>query len=174
MKGNLLMQNVFGFYVHNIDDHHVKILITFLLCSNYKSHYLDIDRSNNGFSLQKFDGPSLNAQFRKLNFSATNFLDNLQDFTLRKKCPHSELFWSAFSRIRTEYRERYGVSLRIQCEYEKIRTRITLNRDTFHNAFSLNQSKKHIIVYTRNMQTVNHVDKWIDKHVMMEHCGHKG
>ena len=24
---------------------------------------------------------------------------------LRKKCPYSELFWSAFSRIRTEYRE---------------------------------------------------------------------
>ena len=82
MKGNLLMQNVFGFYVHNIDDHHVKILITFLLCSNYKRHYLDIDSSNNGFSLQKFDGPSLNAWFRKLNFSATNFLDNLQDFRL--------------------------------------------------------------------------------------------
>ena len=24
---------------------------------------------------------------------------------LRKKCPYSELFWSAFSRIRTEYGE---------------------------------------------------------------------
>ena len=23
--------------------------------------------------------------------------------SLRKKCPYSELFWSAFSRIRTEY-----------------------------------------------------------------------
>ena len=26
-------------------------------------------------------------------------------FTLREKCPYSELFWSAFSRIRTEYGE---------------------------------------------------------------------
>ena len=25
--------------------------------------------------------------------------------SLRKKCPYSELFWSAFSRIRTEYGE---------------------------------------------------------------------
>ena len=25
--------------------------------------------------------------------------------TLRKKCPYSELFWSVFSRIRTEYGE---------------------------------------------------------------------
>ena len=25
--------------------------------------------------------------------------------TLRKKCPYSELFWSVFSRIRTEYEE---------------------------------------------------------------------
>ena len=26
-------------------------------------------------------------------------------YTLRKKCTHSELFWSTFSRIRTEYGE---------------------------------------------------------------------
>ena len=38
--------------------------------------------------------------------------------TLREKCPYSELFWSVFSRIRTEY--------------EKIRTRIAPNTDTFH------------------------------------------
>ena len=29
---------------------------------------------------------------------------------LRKKCPYSELFWSAFSRIRTEYREIWSIS----------------------------------------------------------------
>ena len=34
----------------------------------------------------------------------------------------------AFSRIRTEY----GVSLRIQSEYGKMRTEITPNTDTFH------------------------------------------
>ena len=31
--------------------------------------------------------------------------------TLRKKCPYSELFWSAFSRIRTEYGEIRSISL---------------------------------------------------------------
>ena len=43
-------------------------------------------------------------------------------------CPHSGLFLSVFSRIRTEY----GISLRIQSECGKIRTRITPNTDTFH------------------------------------------
>ena len=41
-----------------------------------------------------------------------------QQCSLRKKCPYLELFWSAFSRIRTEY--------------GKMWTRITLNTDTFH------------------------------------------
>ena len=31
--------------------------------------------------------------------------------TLREKCPYSELFWSAFSRIRTEYGEIRSISL---------------------------------------------------------------
>ena len=29
---------------------------------------------------------------------------------LRKKCPYLELFWSVFSRIRTEYKEILGIS----------------------------------------------------------------
>ena len=44
---------------------------------------------------------------------------------LRKKCPYSELFWSAFSRI-------YSVSLRIQSECGKMRTRLSPNTNTFH------------------------------------------
>ena len=51
--------------------------------------------------------------------------------SLRKKCPYSELLWSAFSRIRTEYGETL-VSLRIQSKCRKMRTRITLNADTFY------------------------------------------
>ena len=53
---------------------------------------------------------------------------------LRVKCPYWELYWSEFSRIQTEYREilRISVSLHIQSECGKIRTRITLNTDTFH------------------------------------------
>ena len=50
---------------------------------------------------------------------------------LRKKCPYSELYWSAFSRIWTEYGE-----IRSICPYsvqmEKIQTRITPNTDTFY------------------------------------------
>ena len=30
---------------------------------------------------------------------------NISTYTLRKKCPYSEVFWSAFSRIQTEYGE---------------------------------------------------------------------
>ena len=50
---------------------------------------------------------------------------------MHKKCPYLELFWSVFSGIQTEY-ERYSVSLRIQSECGKIRTRITPNTDDFH------------------------------------------
>ena len=47
--------------------------------------------------------------------------------TLREKYHYSELFWSAFSCIRTEYGEK-----RMQSKCRKIRTRITPNTDTFH------------------------------------------
>ena len=54
---------------------------------------------------------------------------------MSEKCPYSELFWSAFSRIRTECG---GLSLRIQSECGKMRTRITSNMDTFHAVISGN------------------------------------
>ena len=47
--------------------------------------------------------------------------------SLCKKCPYLEFYWSVFFRIRTK---RYGVSLRIQFECGKIRTRKTPNTDT--------------------------------------------
>ena len=51
--------------------------------------------------------------------------------SLLKKCPYLELFWSVFSRIRTEYGEIIHTS---PCSVRmgKIRTRITPNTDTFH------------------------------------------
>ena len=49
----------------------------------------------------------------------------------RKKCPHSELFWSTFSCIRTEY----SVSLRIQSGCAKMRTRITPNTNAFYAVY---------------------------------------
>ena len=45
---------------------------------------------------------------------------------LREKYPYSELFWSAFSAFGLNT-ERYSVSLRIQCECGKMRTRIAPN-----------------------------------------------
>ena len=51
--------------------------------------------------------------------------------SLRKKCPYSELFWFAFSRIQTEY----SVSLRIQSECEKIQTIKTPNTDALHAVY---------------------------------------
>ena len=57
----------------------------------------------------------------------------IQRVTLREKCPYSELFWSVFSRIRTEYEKiLYGISLRIQSKCGKIRTGINPNTNTFH------------------------------------------
>ena len=41
---------------------------------------------------------------------------------LREKCPYSEIFWSVFSRIRTEYGEMRS---------RKTQSRKTPNRDTF-------------------------------------------
>ena len=47
-------------------------------------------------------------------------------WTLPKKCPYSELLWSVFSRIWTEYGE-----ICFQSEFGKIRSRMTQNTDTF-------------------------------------------
>ena len=51
--------------------------------------------------------------------------------SLGENCPYSELFWFAFSRIW------YSVSLRIQSEYGKMRTRTTPNMDSFYAADDL-------------------------------------
>ena len=61
------------------------------------------------------------------------------DIPRPKLCPYSELFWSAYSRIRTEYGEIQNIEVfrrigSIQSECGKIRTRITPNTDTFHVA----------------------------------------
>ena len=53
------------------------------------------------------------------------------NISLLEKCPYSELFWSIFSCIRTEYEE-YFVYLCIQSKCGKIWTTITANTDTFY------------------------------------------
>ena len=54
------------------------------------------------------------------------------NYSLREKCPYLELFFSAFSRIRTEYGEKYSVCLCIQSECGKMWIKITPNTDTFY------------------------------------------
>ena len=54
-------------------------------------------------------------------------------------CVKSVRSWSYSGPYFSEFglnTERYGVSLRIQSEFEKIRTRITPNTDTFHAVLS--------------------------------------
>ena len=53
----------------------------------------------------------------------------IQCITLREKYPCLELFWSMFSRIRTEYGEIRSIQY---SECRKMQTRITPNKDTFH------------------------------------------
>ena len=55
--------------------------------------------------------------------------DECPIMTLREKCPYSELFWSVFSRIRTEYGAQYGNFLRIMIHCTKICVSFWL----FHN-----------------------------------------
>ena len=55
----------------------------------------------------------------------------LSSKALRKKCPYSELFWSAHFSAFGLNTERYGVSLHIQSECGKILTEKTPNTDTF-------------------------------------------
>ena len=57
-----------------------------------------------------------------------------------------ELFWSAFSCIRTEY----GVSLRIQPECGKMRNRITPNTDTFYAVSGI-----HIVIIYEKMSRMD-------------------
>ena len=58
--------------------------------------------------------------------------------SLPEKCSYSDFFWSVFSRILTEYGQRYSASLRIQSKCWKIRTRKTLNTDTFYSVGACN------------------------------------
>ena len=56
-------------------------------------------------------------------------------YALREKCAYSELFWSPFFLHFPAFglnTDRYSVSLRIQFECGKIRTRITPTMDTFY------------------------------------------
>ena len=59
---------------------------------------------------------------------------------------YSGLHFSVFGRNT----KRYSVSLRIQSECRKIRTRVTLNMDTFYRAICLFFGKKKVFCYYEN------------------------
>ena len=65
----------------------------------------------------------------KIKVGLKHFVNDCRSISLRKKCPYSESgsYFPAFG-LNTE---RYSVSLRIQSECRKIRTRITPNTYTF-------------------------------------------
>ena len=71
----------------------------------------------------------------------TFIMDGISSKSLRKKCPYSELFWSAFSHIRTEYGEILRIfpySVRMRENVGKMWTRITSKTDTFYASQLLN------------------------------------
>ena len=86
-------------------------------------HQIDLqfNRPNLGSNIILFNGP-------------TNSL--YLSIALCEKCPYSELLWSVFSRIRTEYSQlefssNWENADHIQSEYGKMQNKTTSNTDTF-------------------------------------------
>ena len=84
----------------------------------------------------------------------TYYFNKYDALTLRAKCPYLKFFWSAFSRIRTEYKGKLFV----------FRTRITPNMDTFcavqliklplcKNPWRLKREKVHTLITNCNIKT---------------------
>ena len=81
-------------------------------------------------------------------------MHKLYKYTLRKKYPYSELFWSVFSRIRTEYGE-----IRIYQYLVRMRENADQNNSEYgHFSWSGNVRVK------TNKHLLNRSEKfWIDK-----------
>ena len=72
---------------------------------------------------------------------------------LREKYPYSEFFCSIYFRIRTEYEvSKYKVSVHIQSECGKIRTRKTPNTDPIYALYSCLDKDVFINVWTANLK----------------------
>ena len=87
-----------------------------VICVSYLSHQLIFKSA-----------PSLCRKGKVATGNLHYFFKMLNNYWLRKKCPFSKFFWSVFSRIWTE-----NGDLLIQSKCEKIPTRKSPNRDTFH------------------------------------------
>ena len=48
-------------------------------------------------------------------FRQSSIISERPCYSLRKNCPYLELFWSAFSRIGTDYREILSVLIQSEC-----------------------------------------------------------
>ena len=60
------------------------------------------------------------------------YVRTCQSLTLREKCPYSELFWSAFSRIQSEY----GEILRISPYSVRMRENADQNNSEYGHFFT--------------------------------------
>ena len=85
---------------------------------------------------------------------------------MRNKYPDSELFWSVFSRLRME-----NVSLRIQSECGKIRTKISLNMDTFYAVLmsAVSSSCTSVCSYELDIKVTIYFHKFIVTHMWLYH-----
>ena len=89
--------------------------------------------------------------------SLKKFVNLKRRNALREKCPYSELFWSLFSGIRTEY----GEILHIQSKCGKMRTRITPNTDTFNAVIKCKRKDWIAKEYNLNpLQLLKYVNCW--------------
>ena len=95
----------------------------FVLLNNFLATQIDLDFSSHGNSVTNLNFVSwyfelqLKLQEQTIWSFSSSLKYNIYDFyilwsfALRKKCPYSELFWSAFSLIRTEYGDIQSISL---------------------------------------------------------------
>ena len=80
--------------------------------------------------------------YKKISSIPLSINELKETFSLLKNCPYSELFWSAFSRTRTEYGEVRCISpYSVRMLGNEIRTRITPIRTLFTKCFLLKLNK---------------------------------
>ena len=88
---------------------YVILFIVFDICSTYFiCNMLDVNRILKLYFILS-ENKKRNYYYYYYYFKPHNF-KALARYSLRKKCPYSELFWSAFSRIWSEYGERLCIS----------------------------------------------------------------
>ena len=117
-------------------------------------------------------------QFKQLIFLEVLSIKSNMSFTLREKCPYSEFFWSAFSRIWTEYGEirsitSYSVQMRENTdpensEYEhfswsfskRIITVLFINFGTF---VPINENIVNQNIFVNKILPVSFINIWLEE-----------